>query len=98
MYFSKVSKQARAWKLFRCRAGRSGLAVVVGRQPLDHRLAVPSQALVVDEGGVQALEHAVHASRPFRDRRQLAHADEVATDAEYDGIAARQAPQSLQLH
>src|SRR5712672_2348035 len=84
-------------KLFRSVAGRGGCTVVEGCQPLDDRVPVTGLALVVDQRGMQVLEHAVHATRPFGDGGELLHADEIAADAEDDRVAARQAPQALQL-
>jgi hypothetical protein len=77
------------------RAGRRRCAVVVLREPPDHRVTVAHESLVSNQLRVQALQNPVQAPGPLRDRDQFPHADEVAADTEHNGVAARQPPQAL---
>src|SRR5271168_5136096 len=79
-----------AKRLFRCGARGGRRAVIEGGEPCHGRVAITGQPLVVDQRGMQIAQYAVHAPRPFRYRRQLAQADQVAANAENDGVAARQ--------
>ena len=70
--------------LFRCRARGGREPSSKALEPADDRIAVAGQPLVIDQGRMQIAQHAVHATRPLRNGRELPHADQVTANAEHN--------------